>query len=262
MATIMNRIKTPTLSKFATETKDLGEGRIRAIVSTESQDRDGDIIRQSGWDLARFKQHPILLVDHNYFDIRREIGKWESMQVDGTTMIGEARYFIGKGNEVADWAYYLASDENMAAFSVGFIPDWAKAKELDGGDEMWPNYEFKGQELLEVSQVTVPSNPEALQLALKSQGLDPLIRDKIQRVLNSVETSLATGNETHIDTAALIGPEVIDALADEIAKRLEDSLLKTIRDSYMTFPQVEAASYSMLDTYLEVAIREALNGRD
>lgn len=267
------RVKTPTLSKFATETTDLGEGRIRAIVSTEAKDRDGDIIRQSGWDLKRFQKHPILLVDHNYADITKEIGKWESMKINGNTMVGEARYFIGKGNEVADWAYFLAADEQMAAFSVGFLPDWEKATEIAGGDDAWPHYEFNGQELLEVSQVTVPSNPEALQLALsgvllKSKALDPLLRERMERVLTSVESSLLAGNETRIDASALFGPEVINALAEEIAARLEESLeimagleIAARLKTNTFFRQIQEDPYSALDKHLEATIREAINAR-
>ena len=40
---------------------DKSAGLITAVVSTESVDRDGDIIRQAHWDLNHFKAHPILL---------------------------------------------------------------------------------------------------------------------------------------------------------------------------------------------------------
>ena len=45
---------------------DKATGVISAVVSTESIDRDGDIIRQGYWDLDHFKSHPILLSSHNY----------------------------------------------------------------------------------------------------------------------------------------------------------------------------------------------------
>lgn len=140
---------------------------VEAIMSSEARDRQGDIIRAAGWELSEFRKHPVLLVDHDYSDIRSQIGRWEEVKIVGDTLVGTARYYVGEGNEKADWAWKLAS-KGGAAYSVGFIPDMDKAKELDG-DGWFPNYEFNGQSLLETSQVTVPANSEALQL---SKGLD------------------------------------------------------------------------------------------
>ena len=162
-----------------TKVLDAETGRVHAVVSTEAKDRDGDIIRAAGWDLGDFNAHPVLLSSHNYMQLRSQIGEWEGMKVNGTDLEGVARYYIGKGNEEADWGFHLA-EMGRAAYSVGFIPDIAKAEELsDGG------LEFKGQKLLEASHVTIPSNPEALQ-AIKSLGLHPVLADIVGEALDDV----------------------------------------------------------------------------
>ena len=85
------------------------------------------------------------------------------MEVVGNTLQGVAKFFIGKGNEEADWAFELAKMKKLA-FSVGFIPNMDKAVPLHKDDAFGVRgMEFNGQELLEVSAVTVPSNPDALQ---------------------------------------------------------------------------------------------------
>lgn len=138
-------------------------GRIHAIVSTERQDRMGDIIRQDGWDLKQFKLHPVLLVNHDYNDVKAQIGEWVDMRVKDKQLEGVALYYIGEGNPDADWAYKIAS-RGRAAFSVGFRADMDKAVVLEGSEDSWfPNYEFKAQELLEISHVTIPANPDAVQ---------------------------------------------------------------------------------------------------
>lgn len=162
-----------------TRTVDKAAGLIEAVVSTEAKDRDGDIIRASGWDLAHFLANPVLLASHNYGDLRAQIGHWESMKVVNRQLVGVAKYYVGEGNEQADWGFNLAS-KGMAAYSVGFIPDLDKAKELDNGGWL-PSFEFKGQELLEVSHVSVPSNPEALQLAVGKE-LGGLIHPAVRAV--------------------------------------------------------------------------------
>ena len=147
-----------------TKVLDVSKGRVQAVVSTEAKDRDGDIIRVEGWQLDNFMQHPVLLSSHDYHSLRNVIGEWESMEskVKPARLEGVARYYIGEGNEEADWAFNLAQ-KGRAAYSVGFIPDPEKAVEMEGGRGWFPAYEYNGQELLEVSQVAIPSNPEALQ---------------------------------------------------------------------------------------------------
>lgn len=158
------------------EIKSLGDGLISAVVSTESKDRDGDIIRQANWDLKYFLEHPVLLSSHNYGSLINQIGEWKSMEIKGKKLIGVAEYYVGKGNAEADWAAFLA-EKGKAAFSVGFIPDMSKAKPLEEDDDWgFGPMEFLGQQLLEVSHVTVPANPDALQQMAKQKSLHPEIK--------------------------------------------------------------------------------------
>lgn len=164
------------LKMIRAETKVLDEdsGTLEAVVSTESVDRDGDIVRARGWDLAHFNKHPVLLSSHNYGSLKSQIGEWTSMDVKGKKLIGTAKYYIDSGNDEADWGFELAK-RGRAAFSVGFIPDMEKAKPIDGKDSFFGPMEFIGQELLEVSHVTVPANADALQ-RMKGMSLDPVIQ--------------------------------------------------------------------------------------
>jgi hypothetical protein len=168
-------------------------GRLSAIVSSESVDRDGDIIRTEGWNMGNFNAHPVLLANHDYHSLRSQIGVWEKMEVHGDVMIGQARFFIGKGNEEADWAFELAKEKQLA-FSVGFIPDMEKAVPLHKDDSFGvQGMEYKGQELLEVSAVTVPSNPDALQRLVKSVNLQSVIREIAEERLIASDESEEEG---------------------------------------------------------------------
>ena len=191
-----------------TKVLDLEGGRVEAIVSSEAKDRAGDIIRQEHWDLKHFKEHPVLLSSHDYMSLRSVIGEWESMKVKDKQLIGVAKYYIGQGNEEADWGFNLAS-KGRAAFSVGFLPDMAKAKELDS-DSFFGSFEFNGQELLEVSQVSIPANPEALQ-RMKGLSLDPIISDLITEQLKEKDPR---------GIVSLSQDEVMDAIAQALTKRL------------------------------------------
>jgi len=154
---------------FAAETKAIDDHRIHAVLSTEAKDRDGDILRVAGWNLDNFMKHPVLLSSHNYGSLLSQIGEWEDVSVKSKRLEGVAKYYVGQGNDEADWGHTIAR-EGKAAYSVGFIPDMSLAKELKGDSDWFINYEFNGQELLETSHVTIPSNQDALQTA-KAKGL-------------------------------------------------------------------------------------------
>lgn len=162
------------------------EGRIRAVMSTEDIDRQGDIIRASGWELKNFLAHPVLLANHDYSSIQSQIGEWTNVQVRGKKLIGDAQYYIGQGNAQADWGFSLA-EKGMAAFSVGFRPDWSAAVEIDG-DAVFGSFEFNGQELLETSHVTIPANPAALQRMRGVKGLHPVLADIVNESLIEMDT--------------------------------------------------------------------------
>jgi len=158
-------------------------GSVNAIVSSESPDREGDVIRVEGWDFSNFLKHPVLLADHNYKDLNAQIGEWSDVKIVKTrrTVEGTANYLINKGSQTADWAFALAS-RGQAAYSVGFIPDMQKALVINQGSESHGPFEFRGQELLEVSAVTIPANPDALQ-RMKTLELHPMVRELVENAL-------------------------------------------------------------------------------
>lgn len=212
----VNNMHRTKVIRSETKVVDAERGLVHAVVSTEAVDRDGDIIRQSGWDLVHFLTHPILLSSHDYHHLRSQIGEWEEMQVKGKRLEGIARYYIDEGNEEADWGFNLAA-HGRAAFSVGFIPDMEKA-ERTSDDGWFGTYEFKGQELLEVSHVTVPSNPQAL-AAVKAAGVrEPALLQIIDEILEEANdgTAAPTGSDFPPQFAELVAV-IRQGVAEELA---------------------------------------------
>lgn len=244
MTSIATRPKiTGTLSKlYRAEVKAVNEdkGTVTAIVSTEKPDRDGDIIRVEGWDLKNFEEHPVLLSSHNYRSLLNQIGEWTEMAVKDKRLVGTAQYLIGKGNDEADWAFELAK-MGRAAYSVGFIPDMEKAEKIEGTDDWWPSWEFKGQELLEVSQVTIPANPDALQ---RAKGLlhHPILDELVDEALTE-----AGG----VDVVVRV---VTDSDMDELAKEIAERIIKGYTDVIL----VPNRNANALPTEIEPAVKRTI----
>ncbi len=161
------------------------EGSIDLLipVSTASVDRDGEIVEPTAFKktLPKFMKRPVLVSSHDYRDLTSQIGEWTKLKITDSGVEGKPKYYINDGNEQADWGFKLAS-RGMAAFSIGFIPkEW-----VDGDGVKEPRRTYKEVELLEISQVIVPSNREAIQ-SIRSKGIDPVANKLMDDVLGDKE---------------------------------------------------------------------------
>jgi len=141
---------------------------VRVVASEESVDRYGDIVRASGWDLKHFKRNPVLLFAH---DSRSPpIGMVSKVGVEGDKLIATAKFLPEGVYDFADTIWRIVKAGALRAVSVGFLPTEKPIAIRDATNEHITGFEFVGQELLELSVVPVPANPQALSLA-KSFGL-------------------------------------------------------------------------------------------
>ena len=144
------------------------------IASTATLDRYHEVIEPAGWRLDSYRRNPVFQNAHNYGDILFSLGK--ALATDVRAMgSGQALcqriQFATEVNQVARIAYGLYRGGFLNAVSVGFIPlRW----EDGGGDSTGPQSapaprrRYLEQELLEVSAVAIPANPDALALGVKS----------------------------------------------------------------------------------------------
>jgi HK97 family phage prohead protease len=142
---------------------------LEAVVSTKKTDRDGDVILPEAFKnrLKTYKQHPVLLSSHNYWALTSQIGKAEAITIEDDSVTVRFKYFVGEGNPEADWAWVLGK-KGIASFSIGFLThafEWIEEKQEDGSMRT-VGRKFTDIELLEISQVLVPSNRGALQLSV------------------------------------------------------------------------------------------------
>lgn len=153
------------------DVEDLGDRVLRFIVSDESTDRMGDIIRQDGWSLGNYKRNPVILWGHD--DGQPPIGKSISQEVvdrRGPALAMDVMFAPRKASEFADTVYELARGGYLKATSVGFMPlatselDAEEAKAMGLGPY---GVEYTKSEMLETSVVSVPANPNAVREGLK-----------------------------------------------------------------------------------------------
>lgn len=144
-----------------------------AVASTATVDRMGEIIDQEGWDLTNYKSNPVLLFAHNDREIM--IGNAKNIRVDksidGGALVFEPDFH--EETETARAIKALFEQGRMKTFSVGFLPT-----EMEGNT-------YTKQELLEISAVNVPANPDAMMLAYRSMmssGIKKSVAEEISGV--------------------------------------------------------------------------------
>lgn len=150
----------------AVDIGDETQGRsLRFCCSSGSVDRERDIINQNGWVLDNFKRNSVVLWAHDARSLPigtvRDIGL-EDGNLKATVDFVPADVPIA--GEFADAVYRLCKLGFLKAVSVGFQPlEWDFTTDKDrGADDWFPGIDFQKQELMELSIVTVPANPDAL----------------------------------------------------------------------------------------------------
>ena len=141
------------------------ERPLTVVASDESVDRLGDVVRADGWELRPYKRNPVFLWAHDY--TRTPIGRSSWVGLDAGRLVATIEF---APTAFAREVETLYRQRFLRAVSVGFRAcAFTFRKGRDGAVE---GVEFTKQELLEISAVPVPANPEALARAYADGGLD------------------------------------------------------------------------------------------
>lgn len=156
------------------------------IMTSESVDRYGDIVVQSGIQTDAFMKNPQGLLFH---DSRSwPIGLWSDVT---KVLAGRPKRtegvlnFMEKGLDPdADRAATHVKAGTIRTVSIGFIPlDWDYIEEELEGRNRITGFRFIASELLECSLVPIPAQPDAL---VKDAGGDNrLLRSLVEEVLDT-----------------------------------------------------------------------------
>lgn len=142
-----------------------------AVASTATVDRHGESISQDGWELNKFKKNPVILWGHDHSE--PAIGTASKVWVEGEGKRAKlmANIKLHDVTEKARAIKSLVEQGILKTLSVGFRPL----------EDMVDNT-FPKQELLEISVVNVPANPDAQMLAYKSLKQDGVSGDTMKEL--------------------------------------------------------------------------------
>lgn len=151
---------------------------IDACITTETIDRDGEVLISHGMDTTEFDKNPVVFYNHDYaqpvgrvVDIRRGASK-----IDATIEFAK-RPDDFQGDFFPDFVKALVGQGIVKGISVGFMPKSngvrkpSKKDKSQYGDDVTRVY--SQWKLLEVSVAPLPANGDALVSAIKKGLVSP-----------------------------------------------------------------------------------------
>lgn len=179
----IKHVEESTFKEVVDSTKasaDSDTGTFEVVITTETVDRMGEVIKADGWELEYYMKNPVVLWGHDHYGL--PVGIATSIDRVDNTLVAKGKFAPTEFGQEVRRLYDLGI---VRATSVGFIE-----KERQG------NLITKA-ELLEFSFVTVPANPMALSTLVKSgisardmitKGFLSLTDDIVEKAIKEIES--------------------------------------------------------------------------
>ena len=178
---------------------------------------------QSGWELDRFKQNPIGLLDHDH---SKAVGTWTDLQVQFVNgvkaLTGTLEWAPHGTSDFADRAWREVEAGVRKGISVGLLPKDVEPRNNGRG------LTFNRMELIEASSVNIPSCPVCLSQVVKGLGgsvdddtiddtivIDDATVDELATFVDErVRQGLGEVTVTEADVARMVNAELMRVLPD------------------------------------------------
>lgn len=191
---------------------------LRFIGSDETLDRASDVMTLDGWELDNYIKNPVFLFGHDYS--QPPIGKAIGVSITEKGLEFDIEFADKETYPFADTIHRLFKGGFMKAVSVGFIP-----KESHYDPKANKNYITK-KELLELSAVSVPANPNAVLTNAFQKGIISQEElDNVSKVFGSAEKIGRTISRKN-ESALIQAKEAMQAAISSI-----DTVLSTEEDT-------------------------------
>jgi HK97 family phage prohead protease len=162
------------------------------VASTGTADRNGNILDIQGWELDHYRANPVILFNHNW-DLP-PVGKTLRVGTEGDRLMVTIQFApTSLGRELA----ILNANRYMGAASVGVrMLEWEIRRHPEHGYPI--GLHSHRHELLEISVVPVPANPDTLQAGIELGRNQGLSRVEIAALGPSAAGGSACGGPAHL----------------------------------------------------------------
>ena len=223
--------KMASLCTIECKALDLKNRSFWAVASTPKMDRVHDTIALEAWDLENFKKNPVIPWTHDYTQL--PVAMAEEIKVENGQLIFKAKFPPVGSYPFADNVFQLYAAGILRAFSVGF-------KALDFSRNEAGGLDFTKVELLEISAVSIPANPDALvMMAAKSLRGESMDEKTEAREKTGVQETKTDQDKPHMENISSKLEKTI-ALVAELEEKIRAAegewqafQIKTLKEELM-----------------------------
>lgn len=189
---------------------------VKFIISTNQEDRYGEIVDQESWDFKSYNKNPLVLWGHDPSSPENVLGTATELTIDPTgTNTTALLTFDDDINPKAGLIFNQIKKGTLRTVSVGFINHTYNTEE--------DTPVLKDNELLEISVVPIPANSGAIALELKSGEINrkdaTWLMEGLRKEADLMQKQLETTKPTNKEKS--MSDEQAQAVIDGIAKLTE-----------------------------------------
>lgn len=188
---------------------------VDVVASSTALDGYGEIVAQD-WDLRRYEANPVVLYGHNSWGM--PIGHASNVRVEGEKLLATLNFVDARANPLAEQVWQGILQGSLRAVSVGFRSKKGSMQNIDGRDV----FVLAGNELMEISVVPIPANPEAIAQEAKA------FNDQLRALVARSQEPTPMSKPTIITLAALVPVLALAASATEEDALAEAGRLKAL----------------------------------
>lgn len=225
-----------TVARAAADASD--EDGAEFVASTATVDRMGDIVEQK-WQLKQFRRNPVILHEHAAPVVGRGTASIRKTADGADYLHLSVKWDRGEHNPVGTLVAVQHARGIRSAVSVGFrpgksinrmdLPEDDPRRVTDAQYRWLAGYVHKQPELLEVSSVAIPANPDALQLrSWYARSADPEADPTDPERLRAYLAEIATREAAGWILSAVRSDEQIRAAIRSILLEHEPDFLSTL----------------------------------
>lgn len=196
-------------------TKGEGNGPVLDFIASDATlDRYDETIEAAGWKLENYRRNPVFQNSHKYGDVMFTLGRSLMTEVQNGKLYQRIEFAVDI-NPMAKIAYGLYRGKFLSAVSVGFIPiRWET-----GSQDAPYRRKYLEQELLELSAVAIPANPNALVMGVKSGAVEEAdVREAFELLKQFCSDKAASAINTGTLDAGSYGVQLLQSMRAALAK--------------------------------------------
>ena len=233
-----------------------GEDGITTVTaSTPTSDRYGDVV-SAPWALDRYRANPVVVWAHDYST--PPVGRAVDVRLEGPNLIAKIQWDDSPSNPLGQTVAHQFRSGFLSAVSVGFQP--GNAVKRSSLDPEHPHHAERGNvyrdnELLEISAVPIPANPDALARRSVSPWMQKHIL-AVEETDEGIAVLYAKGEapeepETEAPEAEAPAPEAEESQGYS-EKDDEDDRRRAVRDHMIDLIRGDAGVQAALEGVIEV----------